>query len=128
MEIVDGISPFMLVFGRQPTHPSLMDFKPGNQLELPISDQLAKQLNTMLSAREVFAGLEADRTLRSALNQRIYADHTNIKPQDWIYYKTNVDRIWKGPVKVTSEDGKWLYVLSAGQRITINSDDVLLHK
>ena len=92
MEIVDGISPFMLVFGRQPTHPSLMDFKPGNQLELPISDQLAKQLNTMLSAREVFAGLEADRTLRSALNQRIYADHTNIKPQDWIYYKTNVDR------------------------------------
>ena len=47
---------------------------------------------------------------------------------DWIYYKTNIDRIWKGPVKVTSKEGKRIYVLSAGQLVTINADDVLLHK
>ena len=128
MDLVDGISPFLLVFGRQPNHPSLINFKPGNQLELPVSDRLSQQLNTMLSARETFAGLEADKTLRAALNQRIYSNHLDIHAKDWIYYKTNVDRVWKGPVRVTSKEGKRLYILSAGQLLTVNTDDVLLHK
>ena len=82
----------------------------------------------MLSAREAFISLENDRVLRKALEQRIYSDHTDIKPNDWIYYKTNANKYWKGPVKVTSKEGKRLYILSAGQLYTINTDDVLLTK
>ena len=128
LDLVDGISPHMLVFGRIPNHPSLMNFKPGNHLDTSVSKTLSQHIHSMLTAREVFTSLENDKVLRKALEQRIYSDHTSIKPNDWIYYKTNVNRYWKGPVKVTSKEGKRLYILSAGQLYTINTDDVLLTK
>ena len=129
LDLVAGISPHMMVFGREPSHPVLELANPGTDLEgLSVSKSLAAQLNAMIKAREIYASLQADQDLKNALTQRIYSHLERIKPGNWIYYKTNIDRYWRGPVKVTSSDGKRLYVLQGGRLLTINLDDCLLIK
>ena len=127
---VSGFSPHMLVFGRNPNIPTLTDFKPGNQEpeNTGMSEPVARQLTAMLQARETWVSLESDKVLRKALNQRIYSRPTDIKHNDWIYYKRSVDRYYVGPVKVILKDGKRLHCLRHGQNIVVNSDDVLLYK
>ena len=127
---VSGFSPHMLVFGRNPNIPTLTDFKPGNQEpeNTGMSESVARQLTAMLQARETWVSLESDKVLRKALNQRIYSRPTDIKHNDWIYYKRSVDRYYVGPVKVILKDGKRLHCLRHGQNIVVNSDDVLLYK
>ena len=129
MQNVDGFSPFMLVFGRVPRHPSLVDTNPGDSEEI-MSRQAkwVEQYKTMMQAREAFAGAEADRVLRKGLEQRIYSHHENIKRGDWIYFKRNCDRSWQGPAKLVLRDKKSLHLVRHGSPICVNSDDVLLHK
>ena len=50
LDLVDGISPHTLVFGRNPQHPTLSDLGDPEQLQ-DISAKLATQFNTMLRAR-----------------------------------------------------------------------------
>ena len=129
MQNVDGFSPFMLVFGRLPRHPTLVDINPGDSEEI-INTQAkwVDQYKTMMQAREAFAGAEADRVLRKGLEQRIYSHHENIKRGDWIYFKRNCDRSWQGPAKLVLRDQKSLHLVRHGSPICVNSDDVLLHK
>ena len=74
LEMKEGISPFMIVFGRNPMHPSLTDFKPGNEDNPELSKTVADNIKAMLKARELFCSLEYDRVLRQALKQRIYSN------------------------------------------------------
>ena len=82
----------------------------------------------MMRARELYAAVEADQAIQKALKARLFTDHTNINVNDWIYYRTNIDRYWKGPLKVVMKDGKRLYCIKHGNPVTINVDDVLLVK
>ena len=127
LDLVDGISPHTLVFGRNPQHPSLSDLGDPEQLQ-DISAKLSSQYSAMLQAREVFTSLEAQSAVKKALQARIYTDHTKIQVGEWIYYKTNVSRYWQGPIKVLTKDGKRLYCLKHGSPVVVNVDDVLLHK
>ena len=120
LELNEGISPFMIVFGKTPMHPTLMNFKPGNEEHLSVSEIVASNIKTMLKARETFASLESDRVLRQAMKQRIYSKSDSVKGGDWIYYRNNSSNVWKGPVKVTTREGKRIYVLSGGKLLTIN--------
>ena len=129
MQNVDGFSPFMLVFGRVPQHPSLVDHNPGNSEEVADSQsRWAMQYRAMMDAREAFAAAEADRVLRKALEQRVYTNHVELERGDWVYFKRNCDRSWQGPAKLALKDGKSLHLVKSGQQITVNSDDVLLNK
>ena len=129
LQNVDGFSPFMLVFGRVPQHPSLVDANPGNCEELASSQsRWAAQYRAMMDAREAFTAAEADRVLRQALEQRIYANHDNLQEGDWVYFKRNMDRSWQGPAKLALKNGKSLHLVKSGQQFTINADDVLLNK
>ena len=128
LEMNEGISPFVIVFGKAPMHPTLMNFKPGNEENLEVSNTVASNIRAMLKAREVFASLESDRVLRKALQERIYSKSDQVQGGDWIYYRNNSSSIWKGPVKVTTREGKRIYVLSGGRLNTINLDDILLCK
>lgn len=105
-----------------------MNFKPGNEENLEVSNTVASNIRAMLKAREVFASLESDRVLRKALQERIYSKSDEVQGGDWIYYRNNSSSIWKGPVKVTTREGKRIYVLSGGRLNTINLDDILLCK
>ena len=129
LEMREGISPFMIVFGKNPMHPSLTDYKPGNEENAPeLSKVVADNIKAMIKARELFCSLESDRVLRQALKQRIYTNSERVHSGDWIYYRQNNSTVWKGPVKVTTREGKRLYVLNGGRLNTINVDDVLLCK
>merc|ERR1712155_368423 len=109
-------------------HPTLMDYKPGNDDHPELAKQIEDNIKTMLKAREVFASLESDRVLREALKQRIYSKQDQVQSGDWIYYRNNSSSVWKGPVKVTTREGKRIYVLNGGRLNTINLDDILLCK
>ena len=124
----EGITPHTLVFGRNPVHPSLHDYSPGNNLEDDNKSQFYRQFKAMLAAREAFVAVEADRTLREALQSRVFANAATVEKGDWIWFKRNIDRKFQGPVKVIARDGKRLHCLSHGQNVVVNLDDVLLHK
>ena len=129
LELREGISPHMIVFGHNPVHPTLADYRPGNEENTPeVSRQVSDHIRAMLKAREEFCALESDRVLRAALKQRLYTKCDNVQGGDWIYFRQNNSTVWKGPVKVTSRDGKKIFVLNGGRLNTINLDDILLCK
>ena len=129
LQNVDGFCPFMLVFGRVPQHPTLVDVNPGNNEEIiDTQARWAEQYRAMMSAREAFTAAESDKVLRKGLEQRIYSDHSVIKVGDWIYFKRNIDRHWQGPAKLVMKNGKNLHLSRHGQPVSVNADDVLLHK
>ena len=127
LDLVQGISPFTLVFGRNPQHPALTEVGDVEQVS-DISQKLYDQYRAMLKAREIFTALESDTAIKKALSARVYSSHLNISVGDWIYFRNNITRYWQGPVKVLQKDGKRLYALKHGSPVVINSDDVLLHK
>ena len=101
MQNINGCVPFQLVFGRLPQHPSLVEDNPGaNEVIADSQTQWARHYRTLMLAREYFAAAEADSTLRSALNQKIYTNPTRVNVGDWIYFRKNQEKYWKGPAKV----------------------------
>ena len=45
-----------------------------------------------------------------------------------MYYRTNVNCYWQGPIKVLTKEGNHLHCLKHRYAVVINIDDVLLHK
>ena len=74
------------------------------------------------------ASLEAQSAVKKALEAKNYTDHTDIEVGKWIYYRTNVNCYWQGPIKVLAKDSKRLQCLKHGSVVDVNSDDVLTHK
>ena len=129
MQNINGCVPFQLVFGRLPQHPSLVEDNPGaNEVIADSQAQWARHYRTMMMAREHFAAAEADFTLKKALKQRIYTDPARVSVGDWVYFRRNLDRYWKGPAKVVLKDSKSLHCVMRGNPLIINSDDILLNK
>ena len=125
----EGITPHTLVFGRNPVHPSLHTFTPGNRdVDDEVQTQFYKQYQTMMMARQEYVALETDRVLREALHARVYSNAAKVQKGDWIYFKRSIDRQWQGPIKVLARDEKRLHCLNHGQSVVVNLDDVLLHK
>ena len=117
------------MFGRIPKHPSLVEENPGQDEVLADSQaQWARHYRMQMAAREAFVASESDRVIRKALRQRIYADIDRIKNGDWVYFKRNPDRYWRGPAKVVLRDGKTLHCVMQGNPLCINTEDILLHK
>ena len=48
LELNEGISPFMIVFGKTPMHPTLMNFHPGNEEHPSVSETVADAILTCL--------------------------------------------------------------------------------
>jgi hypothetical protein len=128
LENYQGFSPAQLTFGENTIMPALYSAGPSGLEEVQVSKALATHINALHLAREAFIQCEADRVLKTALRKRVYARGENINnPGDWIYFK-NKTKKWKGPVKVTTKDGKLLYVVRTGWLMTVNSDHAVLAK
>ena len=63
LDLVEGISPYMLVFGRNPQHPSFSQIGDTEQLQ-DIFTKLASHYSAMLHAREVYTSLEAQSAVK----------------------------------------------------------------
>ena len=129
LQNVNGFTPFQLVFGRLPRHPTLVEDNPGANQEIADSQATwARHYRMMMAAREAFISAESDRVLRKALEQRTYTDISKVQLRDWVYFRRNHERYWKGPAKVTLIDGKSLHCVFHGQPTILNRDDILLSK
>ena len=129
LQNVNGFTPFQLVFGRLPRHPTLVEDNPGANQEIADSQATwARHYRMMMAAREAFIAAESDRVLRKALEQRTYTDISKVKLRDWVYFRRNHERYWKGPAKVTLIDDKSLHCVFHGQPTILNRDDILLSK
>ena len=120
LQNVSGFSPFQIMFGKNPTLPSVYTAGPSGLEEVAMAKSVANNINAMHLAREAFIEGESDKKLKAALRERIYKRGTNIAIGEWIYFK-NQDK-WRGPVKVAAKDGKNLYVVRGGRFLTVNSD------
>ena len=67
---VDGYSPNMLVFGRNPNYPTAFVNKPPGNNMTCINDYVAENHNAMHSTRKVFIQQESAEHLRRALNRK----------------------------------------------------------
>ena len=126
LENVSGFSPFQLVFGKAPSLPSVYTAGPPGFEEVVMEKAVADHINALFLAREAYVQGESDKTLKAALKQRIYKRGHDIEVGDWIYF--NQRGKWQGPVKVTTKDGKSLFVIRGGKLITINIDHAQLAK
>ena len=108
-----GFSPAQLVFGENPKLPTLYTAGPPGLEEAKVSKAAGMHINALHLAREAFIECEADKVLRQALKQKVFARGEDVKTGDWIYFK-NKSRKWEGPVRVSSRDGKSLFAIRAG--------------
>ena len=92
--------------------------------EVAMSKSVADHINALFLAREAYIQGESDRVLKAALKQRVYKRGEDIQIGDWIYF--NNTGKWQGPVKVTTKDGKSLYVVRSGKLLTVNTDHAQL--
>ena len=124
LQNVSGFSPFQIVFGQLPSLPSVYTAGPPGLEEVVMSKSVADHINALFLAREAYIQGESDRILKAALKQRVYKRGEDIVAGDWIYF--NNTGKWQGPVKVTTKDGKSLYVVRGGRLLTINTDHAQL--
>ena len=124
LQNVSGYSPFQIVFGHSPSLPSVYTVGPPGLEEVAMSKSVADHINALFLAREAYIQGESDRVLKAALKQRVYKRGEDIQIGDWIYF--NNTGKWQGPVKVTTKDGKSLYVVRSGKLLTVNTDHAQL--
>ena len=112
-----------------PGYPLLVEDNPKeDEVIADPQTQWARHHRTMLAAKEHFIAVETDSIIKKALKQRIYTNPNKINNGDWVYFRRNQERYWKGPAKVVLKDRKSLHCILEGNSLIINSDDVLLNK
>ena len=108
---VYGYSPNQLVFGRNPSFPSLLDSK------LPALDQSAssktvmQNLNALHSARAAFIAAESSEKLSRALRAKTRTSTAlEFENGQSVYYKRDGEPAWRGPGTVIGKEGKTVIV------------------
>ena len=114
---MNGFSLAQIVIGRNPKLLTL----PQRVLQAWKRSQYQKHWPSILIIES-----ESDRSLISALKQRIFKGAGDISVGDWIYYKN--ESKWEGLNKILSQDGKLLCSVRANNLLTINSHHVMLAK
>ena len=124
-----GFLPFQLHIGRNPVLPSATRDGPPAYENTSVSRSFVSHMNAMMSARDQFIKAEASFSLKKALKSRIYPRGQDIEEGDLIYYKKNAGKgknvLWSGPSKVTSVNGKKLFIDQGARLGTVNRDDAV---
>ena len=103
--MVQGFSPYQLVFGRNPKLPSVLSDELPALEGTTTSEVFAKHLNTLVSGRKAFLQAESSNRIRKALRHNIKQVENIFENGDYVYYKRENCNKWKGPGKVIEQDG-----------------------
>ena len=119
---VYGYSPNQLVFGRNPSFPSILHDKLPALNETCSSEILSENLNAMHAARRSFLECESSEKLRRALRAKT-RNHAGIKFEmgQSVYYKRDGFKEWKGPGKVIGVDGDTVIVKHGGFIVRVHA-------
>ena len=79
-------------------------------------------MNALLLAREEYIKSESCSVLKKALKSRVHTKGEDIVEGDNIYYKKGKEKIWRGPSKVISVNGKKLFIDQGARQATVNRD------
>ena len=89
LENHQGFSPAQLVFGENPSLPSIYASGPAGweEMDVDLPESFAEHITALHSAREAFIQTEADKSLKTILKNKIYSGSEEIMPNDWVYLK-----------------------------------------
>ena len=118
---VFGFSPNMLVFGMNPSFPTVLANRPPANNSVTISKYLSDTVNALHSARERFLQQEASEKLNRALRRktRTYSDNIFCLG-DMVYYYRDSSSYWHGPAKIIGKDGKQFLLKQGGVYVRVH--------
>ena len=116
LQMVNGYSPYQLVYGRNPNLPNVASDKLPALEGTTTSQMLAQQLNACHAARKAFIEVEASEKIRRALRHQNRGNGVKYQMGDLVYFKRDENNEWKGPAKVIGVDGKTI-ILKYGSYI-----------
>lgn len=82
-----GFSPAQLVFGANPTLPTIQASGPPGWEEVQMDEIMAVHLIGLHLGREVVIQAESDAVLKEILKRRVYSTYEEVECGNWIYYK-----------------------------------------
>ena len=127
--MVQGFSPYQLVFGKNPKLPNIITDPLPTWDDEGISGALLNHLKAMKAARQEFIKQESSLKLKKALETKVRTNNTTYKHGDRVYFKrANYKKWFSG--KVVFQDGKlimvscgnFFYKCSANRVIKANSE------
>ena len=117
---INGFSPYQLLFGKNPVLKSVSDpyVSPTVLEDESPSETVAKNISAIYAARRAQMSSEADEKIRRAMRSKtreVYSE--NITSGDFVYYKRNESKKWRGPASVIGTDGKLVFVRHGGYTV-----------
>ena len=125
LHMVEGFSPYQLVFGRNPKLPSVLNDDPPALEGTTTCEVFAKHMNTLVSARKAFLQAESSNRIRRALKYNIRQVENIFENGDNVYYKRESSNEWKGPGRVIGQDGKVVIIKHGLYTIRAHSSRVI---
>ena len=127
LQNIYGYSSYQLVFGKNPTLPSVLTNRLPALEGVTGSKLIADHLNALHQARQEVIKLEASEKIRRALKAKTRT-HNNIRylPGDEVFFKREGEDRWKGPAKVIGQDGSKILVKTPNSLISVHSCRVCL--
>ena len=113
-----GFSPHQLVFGSNPTIPSVLndDCLPAHGNQKSEDQVISDNIKAMKTAREKFIQLEnASRLKRALASSGPTQDQTTYIQGDKVYYKREQHKTWLGPATVVGMTGNQVLIKHGGQ-------------
>ena len=120
LQMWNGFSSHQLVFGLNPNLPNIItDTLPALDGSTT-SEEFAKHLNLLHSARKAYIQSESDERIRRALRGKVRASEQIFEHGDHVFYKRDGKDRWLGPGKVMFQDGKVVFVRHGGVFVRVS--------
>lgn len=118
----NGYSPHMIVFGRNPSMPSVLNDKLPALEENVSNITVERNLAAMRSAREAFIQCESSEKIKRALKGNVRScNDARFQNGDRVFYKRNDSGKWRGPGSVIGQENKQVLVKHGSEYVRVHT-------